>query len=95
MKTKDKLIRSAIASVLALTSASALFIVNDAMAAQETEKCYGIAKKGMNDCQTASQSCAGSATKDNQVDAFILLPKGTCDKIVGGMLKVNAPSKKG
>lgn len=41
----------------------------------------------MNDCATATASCASSATKDKQKDAFILLPKGLCDRIVGGSLK--------
>lgn len=50
----------------------------------------------MNDCQTSSQSCASSATKDRQPDAFIFLPKGTCNKIVGGSLtmpKNETPAK--
>jgi len=49
-----------------------------------TEKCYGAAK---NDCQTDKSSCAGTSKKDAQVDAWIAVPKGTCDKIVGGSLK--------
>ena len=52
-----------------------------------TEKCYGIVKAGMNDCATAKASCAGSATTDKQKDAFLFLPKGVCDKIVGASLK--------
>lgn len=48
------------------------------------EKCYGIVKAGKNDCGTSQASCAGAATQDSQKDAWILLPKGTCDKIVGG-----------
>jgi len=50
------------------------------------EKCYGIAKAGMNDCGTATSSCASSATQDSQTDAFLLLPKGLCQRIVGGKL---------
>lgn len=58
-----------------------------ALPAQKTEKCYGIVKAGMNDCMTSTTSCAGSATKNSQPDAFLLVPKGTCNKIVGGSLK--------
>jgi len=47
------------------------------------EKCFGIAKAGKNDCQTAASACAGTSKKDNQTDAWIYVPKGTCDKIVG------------
>ena len=52
-----------------------------------TEKCFGIVKAGKNDCGSATAQCAGSSTKDNAKDAWILLPKGTCDKIVGGSTK--------
>ena len=52
-----------------------------------TEKCYGIAKSGRNDCQTDKSSCAGTAKKDGQPDAWVAVPKGTCEKIVGGSLK--------
>jgi uncharacterized membrane protein len=87
MKTKDKMIQCAITSLLALTAASTVLMSNSAMAAEKTEKCYGIVKAGLNDCHTAGQSCAGSSVKDNQADAFIFLPKGTCDKIVGASTK--------
>lgn len=79
------IITAAITGVLA-------FATLNAVAAPEVqppsmEKCYGISKAGMNDCQTTNQSCAGSATVDKQADAFIFVPKGTCSKIVGGSLK--------
>jgi uncharacterized membrane protein len=48
------------------------------------EKCHGIVKNGKNDCATASSSCAGTAKRDNQPDAWVYVPTGTCDKIVGG-----------
>ncbi len=69
---------------------STVFVLSSVNASAEdnapTEKCYGIVKMGMNDCATATASCAGSATKDNQADAFLFVPKGMCDKIVGGKL---------
>ncbi|HAZ7572531.1 DUF2282 domain-containing protein [Legionella sp. PATHC032] len=81
MSLKEKLIQSTVSAFLILIAS------NTAMAEDSsTEKCYGIVKKGMNDCSTATSDCAGSSTKDNQKDAFILLPKGICDKIVGGSL---------
>lgn len=52
------------------------------------EKCYGVAKKGGNDCQTATSSCAGTSTADNQGDAWLLVPKGVCERLVGGSLSV-------
>jgi len=50
----------------------------------KTEKCYGVAKAGKNDCQTATSSCAGTSKKDAQTDAWIAVPVGVCAKIVGG-----------
>jgi len=35
----------------------------------DAEKCYGVAKAGKNDCQTASSSCAGTSKRDGQADA--------------------------
>ncbi len=55
------------------------------------EKCYGIAKKGMNDCFFASNSCAGTVASDNVAGAWIYVPKGTCQKITGGSLEPPAP----
>ena len=53
----------------------------------EHEKCYGIAKAGKNDCQTANSSCAGTSRRSSQGDAWVYVPKGTCDKVVGGSLQ--------
>ncbi len=52
----------------------------------QTEKCFGIAKAGKNDCQTKHSSCAATSHKDAQTDAWLSVPKGTCQKIVGGSL---------
>ena len=57
------------------------------------EKCYGIAKKGQNDCGTATHACAGLAKKDNVPDEWKYVAKGTCEK-VGGQLKAPAAPKK-
>lgn len=48
------------------------------------EKCYGIAKAGKNDCASGSEACAGQAKADNAKNAWVGVPKGTCDKIAGG-----------
>jgi uncharacterized membrane protein len=74
--------RIAIASALA----AALVLPAAAQAQGNMEKCYGVAKAGKNDCQTASSSCAGTSKKDAQADAWISVPKGTCNKLIGGKL---------
>lgn len=49
-----------------------------------TEKCYGIAKGGQNDCGTAKHACAGQgAKKDNDPGEWKYVAKGTCEKVGG------------
>lgn len=74
---------------IAIASALAAALVLPAATSQaqgNMEKCYGIAKAGKNDCQTAKSSCAGTSKKDAQADAWVSVPKGACEKIVGGKL---------
>jgi uncharacterized membrane protein len=80
MNPNNKLLHSAIASVLALGIAQAAS-AEDAKGAKE--KCYGVAKAGQNDCGTARHSCAGKATRDNAPDEWKMVPKGTCEKTGG------------
>ena len=77
---------------LMLASAIAALVASPAVAQKaESEKCYGIVKAGKNDCQTATSSCAGTSKTDGQKDAWIAVPKGTCEKIVGASM---TPGKK-
>lgn len=80
---KQVLLRSALASVVAL---STLSVSLTAHAADEPkEKCYGVAKAGKNDCASAngSHSCAGQAKKDNDSNDWNFVAKGTCEKMGG------------
>jgi len=93
MSTSSTVIRSALASLLALGVAAAN---TDAFAAKgDTEKCAGIVKAGKNDCGTSVSSCAGTAKADNDKEAWILVPAGTCDKIAGGRVQVSEFAKPG
>ena len=56
------------------------------------EKCQGIAKAGQNDCGANGHSCAGQAAVDGDPNEWVYVPEGTCEKIVGGVLK-EAPAK--
>ena len=71
MKSQKLLLATAISGAIALGSLTLSTVAN----ADEKEKCYGVAKAGHNDCQTANSSCAGTSTVDNQGDAFIALPR--------------------
>lgn len=49
------------------------------------EKCYGLAKAGQNDCaSTGNNSCAGTSRLNADPRAWIYVPAGYCDRIVGG-----------
>jgi len=85
MENHQKLLSIAIGGLLALG------LAGNASAADkkvEMEKCFGIAKAGMNDCSSnkSAHSCAGQATKNNDPMDFVAVPKGTCDKIAGGSM---------
>lgn len=76
--------------LLKIAIASALVLSSSAPRAENppaVEKCFGIAKAGKNDCQTASSACAGTSKQDRQPDAWIYLPKGSCERISGGSVK--------
>ena len=74
------------AGVLAAGMASAA-PTNAHAAKEDSEKCYGIAKAGQNDCGTSAHGCSGHAKTDGAGDEWIYVPKGTCEKIVNGALE--------
>jgi uncharacterized membrane protein len=84
MKKRQILIASAVAAALSLPLTSIAQSGPMPKPNFETEKCYGVAKAGKNDCQTANSSCAGTSKRDGQGDAWIYVPAGSCAKIVGG-----------
>jgi uncharacterized membrane protein len=87
MQNTKTVVNSALAGVLAL---GVLGLSQQGATAEKRlagEKCYGITKAGKNDCQTATSACAGSSKQDGNPSAFIYVPKGTCEKIVGGSLQ--------
>lgn len=92
MSHKRALIRSALAGVVALGTVTAGAQVHDPKPEPGREKCYGVAKKGQNDCGTATHACAGLAKTDNAPDEWKFVAKGTCAKL-GGSLKPG-PAKK-
>lgn len=53
--------------------------------ADDMEKCYGVAKAGMNDCEDTNATCDKSVI-DADPNYFLNVPKGMCNKLVGGML---------
>jgi len=84
MNTKKAILAAAIGGLVACAGPAA-FAADDAKNGA-TEKCYGVAKAGKNECAGAAHSCQGLSKKDGDAKEWIKLPKGTCEKIVGGSL---------
>lgn len=85
MNDSKKVIAGAIAGVLAFAAGIAQAQQNVHCAA--VERCYGVTKAGKNDCATATSACSGTAKQDYQKDAWVYVPKGTCEKIAGSSTK--------
>lgn len=70
----------ALALGAALTLSTGPASAADKMA--DKEKCFGVAMKGKNDCKAgAGTTCAGTARVDYQGNAWVLVPKGSCEKM--------------
>jgi uncharacterized membrane protein len=65
---------------LAASIASALTLMSvPVSAAENKEKCYGVALKGQNDCAAGvGTTCAGTSKVDYQANSWKLVPAGTC-----------------
>lgn len=78
--------------VLAVT-VTGLFTAGAALAASpvqadehDKEQCAGVIKAGANDCATSKNACHGHVNVDGDPEAWIYVPKGTCDKIAGARI---------
>jgi uncharacterized membrane protein len=79
------LIASALAAAVAAPSLVSAQTPVPAPTTFKTEKCYGLAKAGKNDCASiGNNSCGGSSKVNADPKAWIYVPEGYCDRIVGG-----------
>jgi uncharacterized membrane protein len=79
--TNRRAFNSAILAAAVAAVASTVAFAPAAHAAGK-EKCYGVSKKGQNDCAAgAGTSCAGTSTVDYQGNAWKFVKKGTCTSI--------------
>ena len=84
MKSKNVVAAAPIASsfAAALTMIATSAIAGPKPPQPTMDKCFGIALKGDNDCAAgAGTTCAGTAAKDYQGNAWKYVPKGTCATI--------------
>ena len=87
MKTSNTLLMAAATAAIGLVAMNAANAGPAAKPMYESEKCFGVAVSGGNDCQTATNSCAGTVTQPMQGDAWIYVPAGVCGKISNGSLE--------
>lgn len=95
--THKKTLNTMIASALTLSALTFAAHTAHAMdAPADKEKCYGIAKAGKNDCASSdgAHTCAAAATADSMGTEWIGVPKGLCERIVGGSLEPKATEEK-
>jgi uncharacterized membrane protein len=79
--TNRRAFNSAILAAAVAAVASTVAFAPVAEAASK-EKCFGISKKGQNDCAAgAGTTCAGTSTVDYQGNAWKYVKKGTCTSI--------------
>lgn len=81
-----QLIAATLGAILAVGVTSETLACHNA-APKGLEKCYGIAKAGKNDCGTSQYACSGNSKVDGEKIGWIMVPKGTCNKIVNGSTK--------
>jgi len=93
MSNRNSLYLFAVSSALALIGATT---AGTASAADgDKEQCAGIIKAGKNDCATSKNQCHGHVESDATPEAWIYLPKGTCDRLAGArVVKVTDPTPK-
>lgn len=69
-------------AIAAAISLSAVAAHAEGEKTADMEKCYGVALAGENDCAAGpGTTCAGTASKDYQGNAWKLVPAGTCAEI--------------
>ena len=93
MNKSASLLHAAVASLIAVGLTAS--ITPSFAAKGDTEKCAGIVKGGKNDCGTSRNACAGQVKADNDPEAWITVPKGVCEKIVGGRVQSSRDAKHG
>lgn len=87
---QQAMIAAAAASLMSLS-----LLATPAQAAEEKEKCFGIAKAGQNDCASLSgvHSCAGQSKTDMDKGEWKYVAKGTC-KALNGLTLEEVKGKK-
>ena len=88
MKKKNLAVSTVISTAVLGLSAAGAMAHMEPKKGEATEKCYGVAKAGKNDCASKANKhgCAGMGKVDLDRNEWIKLPKGVCEKLAGGFL---------
>ncbi len=85
MRRNSKLVGASIAIAVGLAfQQNAKAQTNIPRPTYRYEKCFGIVRGGQNDCFSPANSCGKTSKRDNDPNAWIYVPVGTCEKIAGG-----------
>ena len=87
MNTRTALISTAVGGLIALAHMASQ-AQPAAVPTFDAEKCYGVARAGKNDCAANGHACQAQAKQDANAREWLYVPKGTCERIVGGSLTV-------
>ncbi len=89
MSNKKKILTTAGILAAAVSSISTANAHMEPKVNEDKEKCYGVAKAHKNDCASKANkhSCSGLSKVDSDPNEWIKLPKGLCEKLVGGALE--------
>ncbi len=87
MSNTKKILLAATVAMLSASASAQNAAERDSAPSAKKEKCFGIVKAGKNDCAAAdgTHSCAGLAKNDGSGNEWVLLPAGTCERVVGGL----------
>ena len=77
-------ILAALGAALAVMQTQTNWLDSEAEKLVERERCYGVAREAGNDCATPKHSCAAQSIKARDDSEWIMMPKGLCDRLVGG-----------
>ena len=84
MINRSAMVAAAIGGLFVMNMAAASYAADDSTT---SEKCYGVAKAGKNDCAAPTHACSGQSKANAGKTDWIKVPAGTCERLVGGSLK--------
>lgn len=87
---KKQTLNTLLAGAVALATLGTISSAQAGMGVGENEeKCYGVAKAGMNDCASSdgAHGCGAQAKSDAMGTEWVTVPKGLCAKLANGSLE--------